>query len=79
MSETFATGGHLEERFVIETPLQLGGELWPVELTLTSRDDMRFRLLIGRTAIRGRFLVDASRSYLVSKRGAPGVSSTVEQ
>lgn len=62
------SGGHAEQRYVIETRVCLGADCWPVEVTLTSRDDMLFRMLIGRTAIRGRYLVDASRSYLTRKR-----------
>ncbi|MCC5888787.1 MAG: ATP-dependent zinc protease [Gammaproteobacteria bacterium] len=62
------SGGHAELRYVIETSVCLGVDCWPVEMTLTSRDDMLFRMLLGRTAIRGRYLVDASRSYLTRKR-----------
>jgi hypothetical protein len=62
------SGGHAEQRYVIETRVCLGADCWPVEVTLTSRDDMLFRMLIGRTAIRGRYFVDASRSYLTRKR-----------
>lgn len=61
------SGGHAERRYVIQTPVCLGDDCWPVEITLTSRDDMLFRMLLGRTAIRGRYLVDASRSYLSRK------------
>lgn len=62
------SGGHSERRFVIETLLALGDETWRAEVTLTSRDDMLFRMLLGRTAIRGRFVVDPARSYLTRKR-----------
>jgi hypothetical protein len=58
------SSGNRELRRVIETPLEMAGLRWPIEITLTARDDMRFRMLLGRTAIRGRVLIDASRSYL---------------
>lgn len=58
------SGGHREIRPVIETLLRLGQETRPVEITLTSRDDMLFRMLIGRTALKGLAVVDPGRSYL---------------
>ena len=61
------SGGHKERRFVIETTLALPGLSWPVEITLTSRDDMRFRMLLGRTALMNRMIVDPSRSYLTRR------------
>lgn len=57
------SGGHTQVRYVIECVLELQGKRWPIELTLTNRDNMLFRVLLGRTAIRGRFLVDPGRSF----------------
>lgn len=65
------SGGHKEERFVIETPVQLGEDSWPIEITLTSRDDMLFRMLLGRTAMKGRATVDPGRSYLTGNVPEP--------
>ena len=63
------SGGHAEERFVIRTPLRIGRHEWDIDLTLTSREDMLFRMLLGRRAIiEGNFLVDPQSSYLNGKR-----------
>jgi hypothetical protein len=62
------SGGHVEDRYVIRTPVRLGAETWDIEVTLTGRDTMRFRMLLGRTALRERFLVDVDGSYLLGKR-----------
>ncbi|MSP81894.1 MAG: ATP-dependent zinc protease [Alphaproteobacteria bacterium] len=59
------SGGHREMRYVIAAPLTLGDITWPVEITLTNRDDMLFRFLIGRTAMSGRLAVDPRRSYVI--------------
>ena len=57
-----SSSGHEQERIVIGTVLELGGVRWPIELTLTSRDSMGFRMLLGRQAIRPHYTVDPGRS-----------------
>jgi hypothetical protein len=47
--------------------IELDGQRWPIELTLAARDEMGFRMLLGREAVRGRFVVDPGRSYVVSQ------------
>ena len=59
------SGGHREKRYVIRTRLALGDRHWPIELTLTNRDTMRFRMLLGRTAMQSRLLVIPERSFLL--------------
>lgn len=60
------SGGHEELRPVIAAKIQLGSHQFTAELTLTSRDNMKFRMLLGRKALEGRFLVDSQASYLQS-------------
>lgn len=62
------SGGHAELRWVILTPVELQGYRWPIELTLTNRDVMGFRMLLGRQAVRRRFLVDPGSSFLLSHK-----------
>ena len=56
------TSGASEKRYVIKVPMRLGDQLWDIELTLTNRDSMGYRMLLGREAMAGRVLVDPSSS-----------------
>ncbi|EKD70811.1 MAG: hypothetical protein ACD_46C00387G0002 [uncultured bacterium] len=62
------SGGHAEERFVIETPIIVAGQTWSIEITLTERENMLFRMLLGRSALRKRFIVNPFRSFVTTKR-----------
>ena len=59
-----SSAGHLEVRPVVAAELVIGKTRHAIELTLTNRDAMGFRMLLGRSAFRGRFLVDADRSFV---------------
>ncbi len=65
--EVTDSGGHREMRHVIETTLQLGQFSSQIQMTLTNRDRMRFRMLLGRRAMENQILVDPSASYLAGK------------
>jgi len=61
------SGGHREKRLVILADVALGGCSFDIELTLTNRDSMLFRLLIGRTAMDGNLVVDPERSFVFGR------------
>ncbi|MDA0806762.1 MAG: RimK/LysX family protein [Planctomycetota bacterium] len=58
-----SSSGHAQKRIVIVTTVEVLGEAWPIELTLANRAEMGFRMLLGREAVRGRFLVDSGISF----------------
>ena len=65
------SGGHREWRFVIATDIEMGDRRWPIEITLTARDTMLFRMLVGRTAMRS-LRVDPLASFLTGRPPAFG-------
>lgn len=69
-----SSNGDAEKRLVVRTAARLGETEWPIELTLADRDLMGFRMLLGREAIRRRFLIDPARSFRLSGRIRPARS-----
>ena len=67
--EVTDSGGHREMRYVIQSNVTIGNGHWPIELTLTNRDTMSFRMLLGRKAMEERFLVNPGASYINGKLG----------
>lgn len=57
------SGGHRTLRYVIDAGIVVGKQRYSIELTLTNRDNMKFRMLLGRTAMYDHFIVDPQRSY----------------
>lgn len=57
------SGGHQERRIAIATTIKIGADAWPIEISLTDRDSMKFRMLLGRSAIGGRYIVDPAESF----------------
>ncbi|MDE1464932.1 ATP-dependent zinc protease family protein [Spartinivicinus poritis] len=70
------SGGHSEQRFVIITTLVVGREQFDAEITLTNRDSMRFRMLLGRNALNNRFTVDPVESFLL---GGPSLDDVDQE
>ncbi len=62
------SGGGRELRPVVETRIRIGKDEWRIELTLTRRDEMGFRMLLGRQALRNRAVVDPGSSYRAGRR-----------
>lgn len=58
-----SSSGQRDYRYVVETDLRIGESEWPIEVTLTNRDEMGFRMLLGRQALRRRMIVDPGSSY----------------
>lgn len=64
MRDVRSSNGDVERRPAVVTTATVCGQAVPLELTLTNRDEMGFRMLLGRSALKRRFLVDPGRSFL---------------
>jgi ribosomal protein S6--L-glutamate ligase len=62
-----SSSGFREQRYVIQTNINIGNDTWEIEMTLTNRDSMGFRMLLGREAMSGRILVDPEQKYLLGQ------------
>lgn len=66
------SGGHVSERIFLLTRIELAGQVFAVEINLTSRRDMSFPMLLGRSALRQRFMVDPARSFRAERNVVGG-------
>lgn len=71
------SGGRVERRPVIRTTVGIGGRSWPIEITLSRRDDMGFRMLLGRRALKRRLLVDSNASFTLG--GGPAEAAVDDE
>ncbi len=62
-----SSNGEVSQRILIRTELSIFGSVWPIDVTLHNRDAMGFRMLIGREAVRGRFVIDPGGSYYAGR------------
>ena len=69
-----SSSGNTEKRYVISVPMRLSDHSWEVELTLTNRDSMGYRMLLGREAMKDRLLVDPSGSFNLGDRSSDTIA-----
>ncbi len=62
-----SSNGHREHRYVILTPISLGDQMWNIELSLSNRDPLKFRMLLGREAMKSCTTIDPNRSFFLGK------------
>jgi ribosomal protein S6--L-glutamate ligase len=70
-----SSSGFREQRYVIQTTIHIGDDAWEIEMTLTNRDSMGFRMLLGREAMSGRILVDPEQKYLLGQTSTDTLKS----
>ncbi|MBE7636590.1 30S ribosomal protein S6--L-glutamate ligase [Sneathiella sp. P13V-1] len=68
--EITSSNGESEVRYVVKTLVRIGGQEWPIEISLTNRENMQYRMLLGRTAIGGNVIVDPNLSCVQGELSA---------
>lgn len=68
-----SSNGHRQLRPVVRVPIIVASRSLDIDLTLTNRDEMGFRMLLGREALNNRFVIDPARSYIGGKKPKDGV------
>jgi len=68
LREIKSSNGELSVRPVIRTQIKIGEKVFPIELSLVNRDLMGFRLLLGRSALKNRYIIDSGKSFLLMKK-----------
>lgn len=76
VAEIRSSNGRLKSRYVVATRVRIGDTSFLTEFSLIARPKMKCRILLGRTALDSRFLVDSGERYLLSKRSQPAVAET---
>jgi hypothetical protein len=74
-SRVRSSNGEVQERFVVRTPMQIGDDIHEVDFSLVNRKQMICRVLLGRLALAGHFLVDSDAKYLHGPRKKPRTSN----
>lgn len=77
--EIRSSDGRVERRPIVRTPVRLGDTEWDIDLSLTNRDQMGFRMLLGRSALKRRYVVDSGRSYLQSPDDSPDLTDAPDE
>jgi len=66
-----SSNGTSEERYVIKTQVKVGSAAWPIEITLTNREDMSNLMLFGREGMGDKVLIDPSSTFLLNNENSP--------
>jgi ribosomal protein S6--L-glutamate ligase len=65
-----SSNGIQEDRYVIRTQIKMGDQTWEIDLTLSDRDPLRFRLLLGREALKNRVIINPAKHCCIDKLSA---------